>query len=151
MIPVSVTEADANQIDCLNRNEAALRRLARVRPAIIEIDGSQDTTSWSVTTVDQYQLVDQVSQTGFVTAQFVIQDVVMVAFTDGFIDVAAEKARITKAIEAATKERDALGNRLSNPAFVEKAKPEAVEKARADHAEKAAEVERLQAALARLG
>ncbi|MEY4870642.1 MAG: hypothetical protein RIS11_1836, partial [Pseudomonadota bacterium] len=39
----------------------------------------------------------------------------------------------------------------SNPAFVEKAKPEAVEKARADHAEKSAEVERLGAALARLG
>lgn len=69
----------------------------------------------------------------------------------GAIDLDAERTRITKAIEAATKERDALAGRLSNAAFVEKAKPEAVEKARADHAEKAAEAERLTAALARLG
>ncbi|MFN5243594.1 MAG: hypothetical protein ACK5B7_04075, partial [Novosphingobium sp.] len=39
----------------------------------------------------------------------------------------------------------------SNPAFVEKAKPEAVDKARADHAMHQAEAERLAAALARLG
>jgi valyl-tRNA synthetase len=70
---------------------------------------------------------------------------------EGIIDLDAERTRISKAIEAATKERDALGNRLSNAAFVEKAKPEAVEKARADHAEKAAEAERLTAALKRLG
>jgi valyl-tRNA synthetase len=69
----------------------------------------------------------------------------------GFADNTAERARLTKAIEAVTKERDALAARLNNPAFVEKAKPEAVEKARADHSEKAAEAERLQAALARLG
>jgi valyl-tRNA synthetase len=70
---------------------------------------------------------------------------------EGLIDLDAERTRITKAIEAACRERDALAGRLSNAAFVEKAKPEAVEKARADHAEKAAEAERLAAALARLG
>jgi valyl-tRNA synthetase len=69
----------------------------------------------------------------------------------GIIDLDAERTRITKAIEAATKERDSLAGRLSNAAFVEKAKPEAVEKARADHAEKAAEADRLTAAMARLG
>lgn len=70
---------------------------------------------------------------------------------EGIIDIDAERARLTKSIDAATKERDALAARLANPAFVERAKPEAVEKARADHAEKAAEAERLQAALDRLG
>ncbi|MFM2020476.1 MAG: hypothetical protein RJB02_184, partial [Pseudomonadota bacterium] len=70
---------------------------------------------------------------------------------EGIVDLDAERARITKAIEAVAKEAKALEGRLSNPAFVEKAKPEAVEKARADHAEKSAEVERLGAALARLG
>ena len=69
---------------------------------------------------------------------------------EGIIDLDAERARLTKAIEAATKEATALAGRLNNPAFVEKAKPEAVEKARTDHAEKSAEAERLQAALARL-
>jgi valyl-tRNA synthetase len=81
----------------------------------------------------------------------VIPGATLVVPLEGIIDLDAERTRITKAIEAATKERDALAGRLSNAAFVEKAKPEAVEKARADHAEKAAEAERLQAALARLG
>ncbi len=70
---------------------------------------------------------------------------------EGVIDIAAEQARLTKALEVATKEAKSLEGRLSNPAFVEKAKPEAVEKARADHAMHAAEAERLAAALARLG
>jgi valyl-tRNA synthetase len=70
---------------------------------------------------------------------------------EGVIDLEAERARLTKAIAAAEKERDGLAGRLNNPSFVERAKPEAVEKARADHAEKAAEAERLSAALARLG
>jgi valyl-tRNA synthetase len=84
-------------------------------------------------------------------AQIVVGDDTIVFALDGVIDLDAERSRITKAIEAATKERDALSGRLSNVAFVEKAKPEAVEKARADHAEKAAEAERLTAALKRLG
>jgi valyl-tRNA synthetase len=67
------------------------------------------------------------------------------------IDLAAEKTRLEKALAAAAKERDALAGRLNNPGFTEKAKPEAVEKAREDHAARAAEAERLQAALARLG
>ncbi|MFM5885877.1 MAG: valine--tRNA ligase [Novosphingobium sp.] len=70
---------------------------------------------------------------------------------EGVIDIAAEKARLTKALETSTKEAKSLEGRLANPAFAEKAKPEAVEKARADHAMHAAEAERLAAALARLG
>jgi valyl-tRNA synthetase len=70
---------------------------------------------------------------------------------EGVIDLAAEKARLEKALATSLKERDSLGKRLENPAFVEKAKPEAVEKAKADHAAHAAEADRLQAALARLG
>ncbi len=67
------------------------------------------------------------------------------------IDLDAEKARLTKAAEAAEKDRDSLAARLANPAFSERAKPEAVDKARADHDARAAEAERLAAALARLG
>jgi valyl-tRNA synthetase len=85
------------------------------------------------------------------TLQVTVRDMTIALQLEGAIDLDAERARITKAIEAATKERDALAGRLSNAAFVEKAKPEAVAKAKADHAEKAAEVERLQAALKRLG
>jgi valyl-tRNA synthetase len=70
---------------------------------------------------------------------------------EGIVDIAAEKTRLEKALAASEKEAKSLGGRLSNPAFAEKAKPEAVEKARADLAHHTGEVERLTAALARLG
>jgi valyl-tRNA synthetase len=67
------------------------------------------------------------------------------------IDLGAERARLAKAAESAEKDRDSLGARLGNPAFAERAKPEAVAKARADHEARSAEADRLRAALARLG
>ncbi len=83
--------------------------------------------------------------------QLVVDEATFVLPLEGVIDLDAEHARITKAIEALSKEVAGLEGRLGNANFVERAKPEAVEKARSDHAEKAAEVEKLQAALARLG
>ncbi|MFZ2997579.1 valine--tRNA ligase [Sphingobium sp.] len=84
-------------------------------------------------------------------AQIVVDEATFILPLEGVIDIASEKARLAKALAAAEKERDALGGRLSNPSFVEKAKPEAVAKAREDHGEKTAEAERLKAALDRLG
>jgi len=84
-------------------------------------------------------------------AQIVVDEATYALPLEGVIDIQAEKSRLAKAIAAAEKERDSLAGRLANPAFTERAKPEAVEKARTDHAEKAAEAERLRAALKRLG
>ncbi|PTD24199.1 valine--tRNA ligase [Sphingomonas fennica] len=84
-------------------------------------------------------------------AQVVVDEATFVLPLEGVIDIAAEKARLAKAIAAAEKERDALAKRLESPGFAEKAKPEAVAKARTDHAERSAEAERLGAALKRLG
>ncbi|TMM48716.1 valine--tRNA ligase [Qipengyuania marisflavi] len=70
---------------------------------------------------------------------------------EGVVDVDAEKARLSKALEASRKEAKSLDGRLSNANFVDRAKPEAVEKARADLAHHSAEVERIAAALTRLG
>jgi valyl-tRNA synthetase len=84
-------------------------------------------------------------------AQIVIDEATFILPLEGVIDIAAEKARLAKALSAAEKEWDALSGRLSNPAFVEKAKPDAVAKAREDHAGKSAEAQRLKAALERLG
>jgi valyl-tRNA synthetase len=78
-------------------------------------------------------------------------DASLIVPLEGIIDIAAEKARLEKALATSQKEAKSLEGRLNNPAFVEKAKPEAVDKARADHALHAAEAERLAAALARLG
>ena len=85
------------------------------------------------------------------SAQLVVEGEMITVPLEGVIDIAAERDRLTKALAAATKERDGLAGRLNNPSFVERAKPEAVEKARADHAAKEAEADRLTAALARLG
>ncbi|MEE9434993.1 MAG: valine--tRNA ligase [Sphingorhabdus sp.] len=83
--------------------------------------------------------------------QLVVDEATFVLPLEGVIDLGSERARIEKAIAALSKELAGLDGRLGNANFIERAKPEAVEKARADHAEKAAEVGRLQAALARLG
>jgi valyl-tRNA synthetase len=125
----------------LSRNEAALMRLARVELTIWI--GGRDTDV----------IVERLQNAAVQQGEIAIELEGFGANIElaGVIDLDAERSRITKAIEAATKERDALAGRLSNAAFLEKAKPEAVEKARADHAEKAAEAERLTAALKRLG
>jgi valyl-tRNA synthetase len=85
------------------------------------------------------------------SAQIVVGGLTLAFPLEGAIDLDAERARLKKAVEAAEKERDSLAARLANPAFTERAKPEAVDKARADHDARAAEAERLAAALARLG
>ncbi len=84
-------------------------------------------------------------------AQVVVDEATFALPLEGVIDVEAEKSRLSKAVDAAEKERDSLAQRLANPNFTERAKPEAVEKARADHEAKAAEAERLRAAVERLG
>lgn len=125
-LPLHVRDASDETAARLQRQSAALARLARVDQATGEApDGG--------------------------SLQIVVDEATFVLPIGGVVDLDAERARLTKAIAAAEKERDGLAGRLNNPSFVERAKPEAVEKARADHAEKAAEAERLSAALARLG
>ncbi|MDB5701348.1 MAG: valine--tRNA ligase [Sphingomonadales bacterium] len=85
------------------------------------------------------------------SAQIVVGEATLIFPLENAVDLPAERARLTKSIDAATKEADALAKRLENPSFVERAKPEAVAKAREDFADKSAEAERLTAALARLG
>jgi valyl-tRNA synthetase len=92
---------------------------------------------------------DEVTAGG--TVQIVIDEATFVIPLEGVVDLDAERARIAKAVETAAKEAKSLEARLLNPAFVEKAKPEAVDKARSDLAEKTADLARLADAMARLG
>jgi valyl-tRNA synthetase len=124
-LPLHVRDAGAGTLTRLARQQPVLARLARVDLAEGDASGG--------------------------AAQVVVDEATFVLPLEGVIDLDAERARLTKAIAAAEKERDALGGRLSNASFVERAKPEAVEKARADHADKMAEAARLHAALGRLG
>jgi valyl-tRNA synthetase len=125
-LPLLVRDAGEVTAARLQRNAAALQRLAR-----IETIGGGEVSGGA--------------------AQVVVDEATYILPLEGVIDLAAEKARLEKALQAAEKERDSLGGRLSNPSFVERAKPEAVEKARADHAEKSSDAEKYRAALARLG
>ncbi|MBC7585239.1 MAG: class I tRNA ligase family protein, partial [Tardiphaga sp.] len=84
------------------------------------------------------------------SAQIVIGGTTVAFPLGDAIDLDAERARLAKAIAVAAKDRDGLAARLANPAFTDRAKPEAVDKAREDHAARAAEAERLTAGLARL-
>ena len=122
-LPYAVADATPETSERLARNAATIARLARIAPG--EVAGG--------------------------SAQIVVDEATYRLALGAVIDLGAERARLAKAIAAAEKERDGLAGRLSNPSFVERAKPEAVEKAKADHADKAAEADRLSAALARLG
>jgi valyl-tRNA synthetase len=70
---------------------------------------------------------------------------------EGLIDVAEEKARLTKAMEKLAKDMGGLRGRLNNPKFVESAKPEVVEETREKLALGEDEIAKIQAALSRLG
>jgi len=68
----------------------------------------------------------------------------------GIIDMAAEKKRLAKEIEAAQSDIAKMNAKLDNPAFIEKAKPEAIDEARERKAELETMVKRLSTALQRL-
>ena len=120
-------KASALATATIDRSSAAIERLARLTPVVH--GEAPDGPAMQVTALGD----------------------VFVIPLEGIIDIEAEKARLEKALAASQKEAKSLQGRLSNANFVERAKPEAVEKAKADFAHHSAEVERLEAALARLG
>jgi valyl-tRNA synthetase len=126
-LSLHVRDCGPRTAERLQRNEAALKRLARVEAIAM----------------------GEAPAGG--AAQIVVEEATFILPLEGVIDIAAERARLAKALDASEKERNALAGRLSNPSFVERAKPEAVEKAREDHAEKSADADRYRVALERLG
>ncbi|HYC94154.1 MAG TPA: valine--tRNA ligase [Sphingomicrobium sp.] len=122
-----VIGGDPVMLERLATNAAILARMGKLGPAVT---------------------IDRIPEAA---AQIVVQGVTIAFPLGEAIDLDGERSRLSKAIAAAEKDRDSLAARLANPAFAERAKPEAVEKARADHDARAAEAERLSAALARLG
>jgi valyl-tRNA synthetase len=65
----------------------------------------------------------------------------------GLFDVAAERARLTRELEKVQAEREGLDKRLSNPQFVDRAKPEVVSEARQKLEELTARAGKIQATL----
>ncbi len=120
-------KASALAASTIERSSAAIERIARLTP--VTIGEAPDGPAM----------------------QIIAGEDVFIVPLEGIIDIAEEKARLEKALTVSAKEAKSLEGRLSNANFVERAKPEAVEKAKADHAHHAAEVTRLEQALARLG
>ena len=108
----------------IERSSAAIERLARLAPVTIGKPPAGPAMQ--------------------VTAQCDGGTDVFIVPLEGIVDIAAEKARLEKALDASRKEAGTLDKRLNNANFVERAAPQAVEKARADHAHHSAEVARLE-------
>jgi valyl-tRNA synthetase len=149
-LPLWFSRLDREAWNRFSANEAALFRLCRlesvaIHPMLKRQHKDLPLSLW----IDRDWMEMELPEGG--SAQLPGDGYLAFVRLEGLIDLEAERVRLAKGAEAAEKEAAALAGRLNNPAFVEKAKPEAVAKAREDHAAKAAEAERLRAALARLG
>jgi valyl-tRNA synthetase len=150
MLDMHIEHLDAGRYDWYFGNQEAFRRLARIDKTTSTktvLDLVKATTGWE----KLHNLLVRNQPLSGTVMQIAADGLMARIDLQGVIDLDAERARLAKAAEAAEKERDSLGARLANPAFAERAKPEAVAKARADHDTRAAEADRLRAALARLG
>ncbi|SOC16306.1 valine--tRNA ligase [Rhodobacter maris] len=124
-LPMTLAEADAAARTALAQNEALILRLARIE-AITE--GAVAKGSISIPAPG---------------ALFGLP-------LEGVIDVAAEKARLSKSLAKVEKEAAGLKARFANPKFVANAAEEVIEEARANLAARAEEAEKIGAALKRL-
>ena len=125
-IPLAIVGADGALKDRTRRNDETIRRLARL---------------------DDITFADTAPKSA---ALIVAGDTTAALPLAGIIDMEAERKRLTKAIESANSDLGKMDAKLSNPSFVERAKPEAILEARARKSELEAELKRFSAALQRL-
>ncbi len=125
-IPLVVTGADAQTDERLTRHEASIFRLARV-----------DT----ITTADA-------PPPG--SAQIVAGEAVICMPLAGVIDIAAEKARLEKAIDKIDKDISRIDGKLANPNFLQRAPEDVVAGEREKRDEAAALRAKMEAALNRI-
>jgi valyl-tRNA synthetase len=147
ILPATLASSSSSSLDFANRHKSTLARLARVKPANVTPGLG---TGLAGPDAETFVVSDVLAFVGHHTVRLMSGDLTFVSAVLGY-DAEAQRARFSKNAAAAEKERDSLAQRLANPNFTERAKPDAVEKARADHDAKAAEAERLRAALERLG
>ena len=124
-LPMVLAEADEAARGALARNEALIFRIARV---------------------------DSITETAIPKGAVSIPapGALFGLPLEGVIDVAAEKARLEKALARMEKEAGGMKGRLSNPKFIENADPEVVEETRANLARVEEEAAKVRGAVARL-
>jgi valyl-tRNA synthetase len=124
-LPMVLTEATPFARAAWSRNEALIRRLARID-----------------------NLTEAPAPKGAVTVA--VEGAAFALPLEGVIDVAAEKARLAKSLERLERDLGGLRSRLSNPKFLDSAPAEIVEETREKLEQGEDEAGRLRAALARL-
>ncbi len=129
-IAAYVTEAGPDATAWLARHDALIRRLARL---------------------SRVHPVDATAPARQNTIQVVVEGALLLLDVAGAIDVGKERARLKKEAEAIRTELDRIAAKLGNEQFLAKAKAEAVEEQRERQAEARAALNRLDAALARIG
>ncbi|WP_436397491.1 valine--tRNA ligase [Roseobacter sp. S98] len=125
-VPLIVTDIDATGRAAWDRNEAMIKRLARVEDLTTADSFPKGTVSLAV----------QGASFGLPLAEI--------------IDISEEKARLEKSLGKLAKELGGLRGRLNNPKFAASAPAEVVEETRANLALREEEEARLNEALARL-
>jgi valyl-tRNA synthetase len=124
-LPMVLTQATEAARAAWARNEALIRRLARID-----------------------SLTEAPAPKGAITVA--VEGATFALPLEGVIDVAGEKARLAKTLEKLEKDLGGLRGRLGNPKFVESAPEEVVEETREKLAQGEDEAGKLRAALARL-
>ncbi|WP_432817071.1 valine--tRNA ligase [Sulfitobacter sp. JB4-11] len=125
-VPMLMTDIDTQGQAAWERNEAMIKRLARV------------------------ENLEKVNTFPKGTASIPAAGATFGLPLEGLIDIDAEKARLQKSLDKLAKEIGGLNGRLNNPKFAASAPEEVVNEARANLAERQSEATQLEAALARL-
>jgi len=124
-----IAESGADERDFLARHRAQILRLARL------------------SSLEQGSAARQAAG----ALQVVHERVTVVLDLAGAIDVQKEIARLSREAEELKKEIAKIGQKLANPQFIAKAKPEAIEEQRERETEAHAALARVAAALQRIG
>ena len=147
---VMLCEKDKRPLQIVERNLSTVLRMARLAKIKLRTPSGERELGGEIAG-ENFDIDDVIAVEGEGMVQIVHPGILMTLNFFDVVDLDAERARLSMAIAVAEKDRDGLAARLANPAFAERAKPEAVAKAREDHDARAAEAERLGAALKRLG
>jgi valyl-tRNA synthetase len=124
--PLVVVGANALTRERLLRHDPAIKRLARVTDIVLESEAPKG------------------------SAQIVIGEATVCLPLGSLIDLAAEKARLEKAVAKVDQEMDRIKTKLANEKFVANAKPEVVEAERERMADLLTQSASLATAMARL-
>lgn len=130
-LPVLVVPSSNEEYALLEANEPMIRSLGRVSELHVSAAGSN-------------------TDPPHMSATAVIGDMRIFVPLEGIVDPDAEIARLTKELSKVGKDLEAINNKLDNPAFVEKANPEAVQKQRDRRTELSAKLSGLGEGLAKM-